>query len=124
MCGITAIFSPQTPLDRSRLEMATAKLSHRGPDGQRTWVTPDGRVGLGHTRLDITTTATPQPISNENGQLHLVVNGEFYDHARIREGLIARGHRFSTTTDSEIALMKTIKLAMDPKNILNPGRVI
>lgn len=104
MCGITAIFSPQTPLDRSRLEMATAKLSHRGPDGQRTWVAPDGRAGLGHTRLDITTAATPQPISNENGQLHLVVNGEFYDHARIREELIARGHRFSTTTDSEIAL--------------------
>ena len=104
MCGITAIFSPNAPLEPIRLVAATQKLTHRGPDGQQTWVSTSDRAGLGHTRLDITTAATPQPISNENGQLHLVVNGEFYDHVRIRQDLIARGHRFRTTTDSEIAL--------------------
>ncbi len=104
MCGITAIFSPNEPLNPNRLAAATYQLAHRGPDGQLTWVAPHAHAGLGHTRLDIATAATPQPISNETGQIHIVVNGEFYDHARIRHDLIRRGHQFCTQTDSEIAL--------------------
>lgn len=104
MCGITAIFSPHRPVEQAQLASATARIAHRGPDGQLIWVSPSGHAGLGHRRLDITTATTPQPISNEDGSIHLAVNGEFYDHQRIRADLIARGHHFRTTTDSEIAL--------------------
>jgi asparagine synthase (glutamine-hydrolysing) len=104
MCGITAVFSPNAPFDVNRLHAATRQLTHRGPDGQLTWVAPDGCAGVGHTRLDITTAATPQPIASEDGQLHIVANGEFYDYARLRHDLITRGHRFCTETDSEVAL--------------------
>jgi asparagine synthase (glutamine-hydrolysing) len=65
----------------------------------------DCRVGLGHTRLSIIDLTTgDQPIANEDGTIHIVVNGEFYDFERTRGELEARGHRFRTKSDSEIAL--------------------
>ena len=79
---------------------------HRGPDGRRHWIAPHGRVGLGHARLSIIDLATgDQPIANEDGRRQIVVNGEFYDFERIRaRARAARGHRFRTRSDSEIAL--------------------
>jgi asparagine synthase (glutamine-hydrolysing) len=68
-------------------------------------VAASGRVGLGHARLAIIDLDTgDQPLENEDGQLHVVVNGEFYDFERIRAELEARGHRFRTGSDSEIVL--------------------
>jgi asparagine synthase (glutamine-hydrolysing) len=62
-------------------------------------------VSLGHTRLSIIDLATgDQPLSNEDGSIHLVVNGEFYDFEEIRAHLESRGHRFRTKSDSEILL--------------------
>ncbi len=82
-----------------------ATLHHRGPDGHRHWMAGDGRAALGHTRLSIIDLATgDQPISNEDRTIHIVVNGEFYDFERMRADLEARGHRFRTKSDSEIAL--------------------
>ncbi len=87
------------------LHRATQRLTHRGPDGQRTWLDPDHRVGLGHARLSIIDLATgDQPIASEDGRLHIVVNGEFYDFERIQDDLTRRGHRLRTRSDSEIAL--------------------
>ena len=51
MCGIVAIYSRRNLIDPAVLEKATRRLYHRGPDGQRQWVSPDGLVGLGHSRL-------------------------------------------------------------------------
>jgi asparagine synthase (glutamine-hydrolysing) len=63
----------------------------------------DGWAGLGHVRLSITDVARgQQPISNEDGSVTAIVNGEFYDHQRIRDELRARGHTFRTESDSEI----------------------
>ena len=106
MCGIAAILShdPGRPVPEPALRRATAALRHRGPDGERIWVSPSGRVGLGHNLLAITDPEGHQPISSEDGRLHIVVNGQFYDHARIRRSLEARGHRFRTRSDSEVAL--------------------
>ncbi len=65
----------------------------------------DERAALGRTRLSIIDLATgDQPISNEDGTIHIVVNGEFYDFERTRGELMARRHRFRTKSDSEIAL--------------------
>ncbi|ORX88593.1 glutamine-hydrolyzing asparagine synthase [Basidiobolus meristosporus CBS 931.73] len=61
--------------------------------------------GLGHTRLSIIDLeGGQQPLSNETDDIHVIVNGEFYDFERIREELIASGHTFKTSSDSEIAL--------------------
>ncbi len=86
------------------LRRATRALRHRGPDAERHWRSPQGRVVLGHTLLAITAPDGYQPIASEDGRLHLVHNGQFYDHARIRRALEERGHRFRTHSDSEIAL--------------------
>lgn len=105
MCGIVAMFSRNGPVDADALKRGMQALVHRGPDGQRHWVAPHGRVALGHTRLSIIDLVTgDQPIANENEQLHVIVNGEFYDYERIQRELVARGHRLRTHSDSEIAL--------------------
>ena len=105
MCGIVAVFSNDGPIDAESLQRATQSLIHRGPDEQHHWIAPHRRVGLGHTRLSIIDLVTgAQPIASEDGRLRIVVNGEFYDFERIREELESRDHRFSTRSDSEIAL--------------------
>ena len=104
MCGIVAILSRNGPVPEPALRRATAALEHRGPDGTRTWVSPTGRAGLGHTLLAINDPEGFQPIASEDGRLRIIVNGQFYDFARIRAELEERGHRFRTRSDSEIAL--------------------
>ena len=105
MCGIAAFFSSDKRISVERLKRATSSLHHRGPDSQGAWVSPNQRVGLGHARLSIIDLTTgDQPIANEDEQLHIVVNGEFYDFERQRRELEQGGHLFQTRSDSEIAL--------------------
>ncbi len=69
------------------------------------WLSPSAEVGLAHARLAIIGLNNGvQPISSDDGQIQIIVNGEFYDFERIRNELKARGHKFSTESDSEIAL--------------------
>ena len=103
MCGIVSMFSRGNPISEATLRTATGTLHHRGPDGRKQWISPSRRVGLGHARLSIIDLATgDQPLASEDGAVHAVVNGEFYDFQRIRGELEARGHRFATRSDSEI----------------------
>ncbi len=105
MCGIVAIFSRRNPVSDAIIERATQTLHHRGPDGQRHWISPDRRVALGHARLSIIDLTTgDQPIAGEDQRTHIVVNGEFYGYEAIQRDLEAAGHRLRTRSDSEIAL--------------------
>src|SRR6516225_10243702 len=105
MCGIVAMYSARGPIRTDALQRATLRLTHRGPDGQQTWLSADRRVGLGHARLSIIDLATgAQPIAGEDEALQIVVNGEFYDFERTQRDLEGRGHRLRTRSDSEIAL--------------------
>ena len=105
MCGIVALFSPDRPVSPQAIKQATKALHHRGPDSHGTWFSSDHQVGLGHARLSIIDLTTgDQPIANEDGTIHIIVNGEFYDFERQRRELEQRGHHFSTRSDSEIAL--------------------
>ncbi len=105
MCGIVAMYSAREPVPADALKRATCRLAHRGPDGSRTWLAGDRRVGLGHARLSIIDLTTgDQPIAGEDPALQIVANGEFYDFERLRRDLEGRGHRFRTRSDSEIAL--------------------
>jgi asparagine synthase (glutamine-hydrolysing) len=105
MCGIVASVSTRGAVTAETIGAATQKLSHRGPDAQRAWVSPDGRVGLGHARLSIIDLHTgDQPIANEDERLRIIANGELYDFERIRTELERDGHTFRTRSDTEIAL--------------------
>jgi len=105
MCGIVALYSRREPISQAALQRATKSLFHRGPDGQRNWISPDGRVGLGHARLSIIDLSTgDQPIASEDERTRIVANGEFYGYEAIQRELVARGHVLRTRTDSEIAL--------------------
>jgi asparagine synthase (glutamine-hydrolysing) len=105
MCGIVAVYSRRDPISPATLERATRALWHRGPDGQKQWISRDCRVGLGHTRLSIIDLSTgDQPIASEDGRTHIVANGEFYGYEAIQQELEERGHQLRTRSDSEIAL--------------------
>ena len=83
-------------------------MAHRGPDGAGTWISGDGRIGLGHRRLSIIdlSTQAAQPMSNEDDSLWISFNGEIYNHADIRRELEALGgHRWKTDhSDTEVIL--------------------
>ncbi len=105
MCGIVALFSRRDPISAAVMQRATQSLYHRGPDGQRHWIAPDGRVALGHARLSIIDLTTgDQPIASEDERTRIIVNGEFYGYEAIQRELEQSGHRLRTRSDSEIAL--------------------
>lgn len=102
MCGIAGIVSRDgiTESDRAAVPRMLDLLRHRGPDDAGTFV--DRHVTLGHRRLSIIDLTTGhQPIGNESGAIQAVVNGEFYGFESLREDLLARGHAFRSTSDSE-----------------------
>jgi asparagine synthase (glutamine-hydrolysing) len=105
MCGIVALFSRRDPISEAVVQRATKSLYHRGPDGQRHWISPDRRVALGHARLSIIDLTTgDQPIASEDERTRIIVNGEFYGYEAIQKELEQAGHRLRTRSDSEIAL--------------------
>src|SRR6266480_192112 len=105
MCGIVAVVAPDGGLRADSVDAGLGALRHRGPDGSGAWVSPCGRVVLGHTRLAVIDLDTgDQPMHTDDGAYHLVANGEFYGYRSIRDELARRGHRLRTTSDSEVAL--------------------
>src|SRR5262249_20784466 len=74
---------------------------HRGPDDEGYYA--KGPVALGQRRLSIIDLETGhQPVSNEDATVWAMLNGEIYNHVELREGLIRRGHRFTTRSDTEV----------------------
>ena len=109
MCGINgAIVFKQSnyQITPEYITKMRDTMLHRGPDGGETWVSPDGKVGLGHRRLSIIdlSTAASQPMSNEDGSVWISFNGEIYNHAEIRAELVATGkHKWITDhSDTEM----------------------
>jgi len=100
MCGIFGFTGPSAP--RLLAEMAE-RLRHRGPDDRGTHESPG--ISMGADRLAIVGVADGrQPLFSEDGNLVLVVNGEIYNAGDLRPDLERLGHRFATTTDSEVIL--------------------
>lgn len=102
MCGLSGFLSlDQKRADPAIVRRMTATLRHRGPDDEGYYV--DGPVALGHRRLQIIDLATGhQPIANETGTIHAMLNGEIYNFRSVAETLRARGHRFATSSDTEV----------------------
>ncbi len=101
MCGISGILLPHRA-DTTRL--ADERQRHRGPDDVGRYVDPECRARLYFRRLAIIdlTAAGNQPMSNEDGSVWLVYNGEIYNHRELRAELERKGHVFQSRTDSEV----------------------
>ena len=107
MCGIAGIFrfgDAIQPEDVSAVERATSAQSHRGPDDSGFY--RDERVVLGFRRLSIIdlSAAGHQPMSNEDGTVWVIYNGEIYNYRELGPELKARGHGFRSNSDTEILL--------------------
>ena len=100
MCGIAGKLLRHQDADLAGLQAMCDQIRHRGPDDQGYHL--DGHCGLGMRRLSIIDLQTGhQPISNEDGSLWIVFNGEIYNYQEIRRDLIGRGHMFRTNSDTE-----------------------
>ena len=104
MCGISGFLNrdAQRPADRELLGRMTDVIAHRGPDGSGLHV--DGPLALGHRRLSIIdlSSAGAQPMTNEDGTIWIVFNGEIYNFLDLRAELVARGHLFRSHCDTEV----------------------
>lgn len=104
MCGICGKLQVdgEERVDPALLDRMMDAISHRGPDGRGKYTS--GPVGLGHTRLaiiDLRPTGA-QPMCNEDKSVWIAFNGEIYNFLELRAELLARGHQFTSTTDTEV----------------------
>ncbi len=104
MCGIAGIIDLKgRQVERSLLERICAKLVHRGPDEEGYYV--NGAAALGQRRLSIIDLSTGrQPMGNEDGSVWVTFNGEIYNFQELRPELERQGHRFATSSDTEVIL--------------------
>jgi asparagine synthase (glutamine-hydrolysing) len=100
MCGIVGKVGP-APVGEMEIRRMCDAIAHRGPDDWGRLV--EGGVGLGMRRLSIIDLAGGhQPIANEDGSVVVIFNGEIYNHESLHAELVAKGHRFSTRSDTEV----------------------
>ena len=102
MCGITGVmqFEDGVRVEPETLRQMCAAMVHRGPDDEGIYTA--GSVGIGMRRLSIVDLATGhQPLSNEDGSVWIVFNGEIYNHTSLAEKLQSRGHQYRTHSDTE-----------------------
>lgn len=96
------------------------KIVYRGPDDEGTYVSPDGNCAFGQRRLSIIDVATGhQPISNEDGKVWIVFNGEIYNFHELWKKLENLGHRFKTSCDTEAIIHLYESFGHDFPNLLN-----
>jgi asparagine synthase (glutamine-hydrolysing) len=105
MCGIVGAIS-SAPIDTGVLDRMRDDLAHRGPDHSASWLSIDGKVGLGHRRLAIIDPLPEanQPFASHDGRFLLVWNGELYNYRELKKELETHGVRFRTRSDSEVLL--------------------
>jgi asparagine synthase (glutamine-hydrolysing) len=109
MCGICGVWeygANEGSIDTSLIARMRDEMTHRGPDDSGELLFDDNRGGLGFRRLSIIdlSAAGHQPMHGCDQRTWLVFNGEIYNHAELRKGLEARGHKYASRTDSETIL--------------------
>ncbi|MBI5202843.1 MAG: asparagine synthase (glutamine-hydrolyzing) [Elusimicrobia bacterium] len=103
MCGVAGVFerSGARRVEEGGLRRMLAMLRHRGPD--EFGMLLDREAGIANARLSIIDlSGGSQPISNEDETLWVVFNGEIFNYVELRAGLEAKGHRFRTSSDTEV----------------------
>lgn len=102
MCGIAGIYDQRgAPIDASIIRTMTSALVHRGPDAEGYHF--NNGIGLGFRRLAVIDLKTgDQPMTNEDGTVACALNGEIYNFRELRSQLEAKGHKFTTKSDTEV----------------------
>lgn len=105
MCGIAGIVAAGHA-NLAAVRAMNEAQRHRGPDGEGTWVSPDGSVALGHRRLSIVDLSEGghQPMRDAARDLTITFNGEIYNYIEVRARLVTLGHTFRSTSDTEVLL--------------------
>ncbi|HEY2823977.1 MAG TPA: asparagine synthase (glutamine-hydrolyzing) [Gemmatimonadales bacterium] len=107
MCGIAGVahLSGTLSVDRARLDLMCDAVRHRGPDDRGVYLSPDGKVGLGHRRLAIIDLASGhQPMCRAGERAWISFNGEIYNYRELRQQLVEQGVAFRTASDTEVIL--------------------
>ena len=100
MCGIAGFLLRQGIAQAETVDTMCQRIRHRGPDD--TGVYTDGPCGIGMRRLSIIDLSTGhQPLSNEDGSVWVVFNGEIYNYHHLRDRLLGLGHTFRSNSDTE-----------------------
>lgn len=107
MCGIVGAITlnnPRLPFSEEAALRALALISYRGPDDSGVWWSDNRSVFLGHQRLSIIDLSSNghQPMSNEDGSIWIIYNGESYNYHTLQSELQAKGHQFRSNTDTEV----------------------
>jgi asparagine synthase (glutamine-hydrolysing) len=107
MCGLAGYINLKQSLfsvDEPLLCAMRERLTHRGPNGFRTWINQERQIGLVHSRLSIVdlSDAGFQPMFDTDRQIAVCCNGEIYNHRALRAELELFGHRFSSHSDTEV----------------------
>src|SRR6476661_717767 len=106
MCGIAGQvrLTDGPAIDPQAVRRMTDAVAHRGPDDSGIYIDPvNGACKLGHRRLSVIDLACGhQPLSNEDGTVWIVFNGEIYNFGELRPDLKKRGHVFRTHSDTEV----------------------
>ncbi len=105
MCGITGWINLDSKITHSDAEAVLhsmcERIVHRGPDSEGLWL--DDTVALGMRRLSIIDLHTgDQPVFNCDKSIIVMMNGELYNYREVRSELEAKGHKFTTKSDTEI----------------------
>lgn len=106
MCGIAGIIHiDHGQVSAARVKKMTDTLAHRGPDGERQWISADGCTGLGHRRLSIIDLSeqASQPM-HYAGRYTIIFNGEIYNYIELKEMLTKKGYAFATSSDTEVIM--------------------
>jgi len=112
LCGITGFTHRDGAFDPARISAATDTITHRGPDQQGTYESP--QVSLGAVRLKIIDLhGGDQPMISDDGNTVLVFNGEIYNHRELRAELESRGEKFKTNSDTEVVLRAFLRWDKD-----------
>lgn len=115
MCAINGF----TTENREQIEGMNEISKHRGPDGSGVFLSEG--VSLGHNRLAIldTSEAAAQPMSTRDGRYTITYNGEIYNFKELREKLVARGYKFTSTGDTEVILNYFVEFGIEGLSHLN-----
>ena len=103
MCGIAGFYQFESAQDTrvNILKRMLTRIKHRGPDQSGVYLSD--KVALGSVRLSIIDLSTgAMPLSNEDGSLWIVFNGEIFNYLELKQELVQKGHKFKTTSDTEV----------------------
>ncbi|MCK5456070.1 MAG: asparagine synthetase B, partial [Melioribacteraceae bacterium] len=120
MCGIAGIFNHQSSkkIEQNQLKLLASSMMHRGPDEFGAYL--DDSIGLVHSRLSIIDIENGiQPIHNEDKSIWVIFNGEIYNYIELKDDLVKKGHKFYTSTDTEVLIHLYEEKGEDFLNELN-----